>query len=94
MINSQAPDVPELAHRGIFRLSRLSVNSYHKTAKKYYPLFCPADPMKIIVFLLSARETQKTLKKNLDSENTFYGFYSIFSYLTIYIDFVDFIFQD
>ena len=49
--NSQAPDVPELAHRGIFRLSRLSVNSYHKTAKKYYPLFCPADPMKIIVFL-------------------------------------------
>ena len=50
-VNSQAPDVPELAHRGIFRLSRLSVNSYHKTAKKYYPLFCPADPMKIIVFL-------------------------------------------
>ena len=35
--NSQAPDVPELAHRGIFRLSRLSVNSYLQTVKKYYP---------------------------------------------------------
>ena len=37
LFNSQAPDVPELAHRGIFRLSRLSVNSYLQTVKKYYP---------------------------------------------------------
>ena len=79
-VNSQAPDVPELAHRGIFRLSRLSFNSYHKTAKKYYPLFCPADPMKIIVFFVKCSWNSKNSKKNLDSENTFYGFYSIFSY--------------
>ena len=34
-VNSQAPDVPELAHQGIFQLSRLSVNCYVKTIKKY-----------------------------------------------------------
>ena len=33
--NSQAPDVPELAHQGTFQLSRLSVNCYVKTMKKY-----------------------------------------------------------
>ena len=32
-LNSQAPDVPELAHQGIFQLSRLSVNCYVKTVK-------------------------------------------------------------
>ena len=35
LINSQAPDVPELAHQGIFQLSRLSVSCYVKTMKKY-----------------------------------------------------------
>ena len=35
-INSQAPDVPELAHQGIFQLSRLSVNFCQNTEK--YPL--------------------------------------------------------
>ena len=32
-LNSQAPDVPELTHQGIFQLSRLSVNCYVKTMK-------------------------------------------------------------
>ena len=34
IVNSQAPDVPEMAHLGIFKLSRLSVNCYVKTKKK------------------------------------------------------------
>ena len=34
-INSLAPDVPELAHQGIFQLLRLSVDRYVKTMKKY-----------------------------------------------------------
>ena len=34
-LNSQAPDVPELTHQGIFQRSRLSVNCYDKTMKKY-----------------------------------------------------------
>ena len=33
-VNSQAPDVPELARQGIFQLSRLSVNCNVKTVKK------------------------------------------------------------
>ena len=33
--NSQAPDVPELAHQGVFQLSRLTVNCYVKTVKHY-----------------------------------------------------------
>ena len=32
-VNSQAPDVPELADQGIFQLSRLSVNCFVKTLK-------------------------------------------------------------
>ena len=40
-LNSQAPDVPELAHKGILQLSRLSVNCYVKTMKKIIPLFKP-----------------------------------------------------
>ena len=38
--NSQAPNVPELAHQGIFQLSRLSLNNYVKTVK-ISPLFKP-----------------------------------------------------
>ena len=45
-------------------------------------------------FFVKCSWNSKNVKKNLDSENTFYGFYSIFSHLTIYKDFVDFIFQD
>ena len=33
LVNSQAPVSPELASRGVFRLSRLSLNSYVKTIK-------------------------------------------------------------
>ena len=35
ILNSQAPDVPELVHQGIFQLSRLSVDCYVKTVKNY-----------------------------------------------------------
>ena len=35
--NSQAPVSPELASRGVFRLSRLSLNSQVKTVKQYTP---------------------------------------------------------
>ena len=34
-VNSQAPDVPELAHKGIFQLSLLCLNCYVKTMKNY-----------------------------------------------------------
>ena len=37
VINSQAGGSPELATRGVFRLSRLSLSSYSKTVKKYTP---------------------------------------------------------
>ena len=40
-VHSQAPDVPDLAHQGIFQLSRLSVNCYVKTVKKIPPSFRP-----------------------------------------------------
>ena len=48
LFNSQAPDVPELAHRGIFQLSRLSKNCYVKRVKKYPLHFNLADFMKIL----------------------------------------------
>ena len=47
-INSQAPDVPELANHGIFQLSRLGVNCYVKTMKKYPLHFHLTDFMKIL----------------------------------------------
>ena len=36
-VNSQAGGSPELATRGVFRLSRLSLSSYFKSVKKYTP---------------------------------------------------------
>ena len=47
-INSQAPDVPELAHQGIFHFSRLSVNCYVKTVKKYSLYLNRADFMRAL----------------------------------------------
>ena len=47
-VHSQAPDVPELAHQGIFQLSRLSVNCYVITVKKYPLHFNRADFKKIL----------------------------------------------
>ena len=47
-INSQAPDVPELAHQGIFQLSRLSVNCYVKTVKKCSLYLSRTDFLKIL----------------------------------------------
>ena len=46
--NSKAPDVPELAHQGIFQLSRVSVNCYVKTMKKYPLPLNLADFLKIL----------------------------------------------
>ena len=40
-LNSQAPVTPELATRGVFRLSRLSVSSHSKTVKKYTLILSP-----------------------------------------------------
>ena len=48
LINSQAPDVTELAHQGFFQRSRLSVNCYVKTVKKYSLYLNRADFMKIL----------------------------------------------
>ena len=50
LINCQAPDVPELAHQGIFQLSRLSVSCYVKTMKKYPLHLNLTDFMKILYF--------------------------------------------
>ena len=47
-VHSQAPDVPELAHQGIFQLSRLSVNCYVKKMKKYPLHLNLTDFMKIL----------------------------------------------
>ena len=46
-INSQTPDVPELA-QGIFQLSRLSANCYDKMTKKYPPHLNLTDFMTIL----------------------------------------------
>ena len=48
LFNSQAPDVPELAHQGIFHFSRLSVNCFVKTAKKYSPYLNRTDFMRVL----------------------------------------------
>ena len=47
-LNSQAPDVPELAHQGIFHLSRLSVNCYVKTVKKWSLYLSLTDFLKLL----------------------------------------------
>ena len=56
-LDSQAPEVPKLAHQGIFQLSRLSVNCYVKTMKKYLLHLNRRDFMKILpelcVYLIS-----------------------------------------
>ena len=48
VINSLAPDVQKLAHKGIFQLSRLSVKCYVKTMKKYPLHLNLTDFMKIL----------------------------------------------
>ena len=45
ILNSQAPDVPELAHQGILQLLRLSVNFCQKMNK--YPL-----PLNLIFYII------------------------------------------
>ena len=60
-VNSQAPDVPELAHQGIFQLSRLSANWYVKTMKKYPLHLKLTDFMKILSVLLDHCESHRRL---------------------------------
>ena len=43
--------MPELAHPGIFQLSRLSVNWYVKTVKKYHLHLNCADYENLIIFM-------------------------------------------
>ena len=47
-INPQAAVTPELATRGVFRLSRLSVSSYNKRIKNIPQLLNTADFFEII----------------------------------------------
>ena len=63
--NSQAPDVPELANQGIFHFSRLSVNCYVKTVKKYS-------------FYLNRTDFMKVLSVQQDHCGTRYNFMKIF----------------
>ena len=65
-VNSQAPDVPELAHQGIFQLSRLSVNCYVKTTKKCSLYLSRTDFLKILL----------VLQDHCGSHNNFMKFFS------------------
>ena len=73
--NSQAPDVPELAHEGIFQLSRLSVNCYVKTVKNY-PLYLNlTDFKKIISAPQDHFESHNNFMKFFSKNYTLYGVY-------------------
>ena len=54
--NSQAPITPMLATRGVFRLSRLSVNICSKTVKNISHKSSMADFLKLFIFMQGARK--------------------------------------
>ena len=64
-VNSQAPDVPELAHQGIFQLSRLSVSCNVKTIKIHLLHLNLTDFMKIL----------SVSKYHCESHNNFMKFF-------------------
>ena len=64
-LNAQAPVTPELPTRWIFRLSRLSVNTYSKTVTKYTPQFEYRGFFEIIYFFV---------KRLWNSQNVFENF--------------------
>ena len=72
-LNSQAPDVPELAHPGILQLSRLSVNCYVKTVKKYPLHFNPTDFLKILSVPQDHCGSHNNFMKFFSKNYTLYG---------------------
>ena len=77
-INSQAPDVPEMAHQGIFQLSRLSVNCFVKTVKKYSLYFNHTDFMRVLSVPHDHCGTHNNFIKIFSRNYSLYGVY-IFS---------------
>ena len=77
-LNSQAPDVPELAHQGIFQLSRLSINCYVKTTKKCSLYLSRTDFLKILSVPQDHCGSHNNLMKFFSKNYTLYGVY-IFS---------------
>ena len=64
-LNSQAPVSPELASRGVFRLSRLSLNSQVKTVKQYTPQIEYGEFFDIISFSVTRLwKPQNAFEKN------------------------------
>ena len=77
-INSQAPDVPELGHQGVFQLSRLSINCYVKTTKKCSLYLSRTDFLKILSVPQDHCGSHNNLMKFFSKNYTLYGVY-IFS---------------
>ena len=79
-LNSQAPDVPELAHHGILQLSRLNVNCYDKTVKKYPLHLDCADFMKILSGPQDHCGSHNYFLKNFSKKYTLYGVYTFLNF--------------
>ena len=77
-LNSQAPDVPELAHQGIFQFSQLSVNCYVETVKKYSLYLNRTDFMRVLSVPQDHCGTHNNFMKIFSKNYTLYGVY-IFS---------------
>ena len=75
LINSQAPDVPELAHQGIFQLSQLSVNCYVNTTKK-----CSLNLSRKDFFIILS-----VPQDHCGSHNNLLKFFSNFTFYGVYI---------
>ena len=71
--NSQAPDVPELAHQGIFQFSQLSVNCYVETVKKYSLYLNRTDFMRVLSVPQDHCGTHNNFMKIFSKNYTFYG---------------------
>ena len=75
LVNSQAPDVPELAHQGIFQLSRLSINCYVKTTKKCSLYLSRTDFMTVLSVRQDHCGSHNNFIKKFSKNYTFYGVY-------------------
>ena len=75
MINSQAPDVLELAHQVIFLSSRLSVNCFVKTGKKYSLYLNRTDLMRVLSVPQDHCGTHNNFMKIFSKNYTVYGVY-------------------
>ena len=67
--------MPELAQQGIFQLSRLSVNCYVKTVKKYPLYLNRTDFMKILSVPKDYCESHNNFIKNFSKNYKLYGVY-------------------